>query len=290
MKKNTASGFSLIELSIVMIVVGLLISVGFSLMPNYLQSSKVTAARTQMKEIQNAIEGFAIANNRLPCPDSTGDGLEDLNASSICTAQHDNATGATNDTNDLPYRTLGLSNNRDPWGRVIKYAALMRRTTDTYCTTDDSCDLATKRDSTGATPTTLLRTDFCTKLTRSMNHILNSPSLTTDIGIARLQYATATVTKDADSDCTTGSKMAYILASSGFNDADQDTNTGGYTIVGGLFDGANNPGGRLCFENPDRVLRFLDASEQKSTDTPDNYDDIVLGGSVSGLISRLECN
>lgn len=288
MKKNTASGFSLIELSIAMIVVGFLISIGFSLVPNYLQSAKVTAARTQMKEIQNAIEGFAVANNRLPCPDTTttADGVEVFDATNTndCAAYHGFAA-AKNDTGNLPYRTLGLSNNRDPWGRIIKYAALMMRSTDAYCTTADTCDMAT-------TNGTISRANFCAKLSSALKHsqdatITTKP--TTDIHIARL--LPTNVSFNSGSLCSSptlnptvieGSVMAYILASSGFNDANQSGGTAG------IFDGMNNPGNSLCFENPDRVLRFLDGSEQSSTG--DNYDDIVLGGSVSGLISRLECN
>ncbi|MEO5369269.1 MAG: type II secretion system GspH family protein [Magnetococcus sp. DMHC-1] len=281
MKKNTASGFSLIELSIVMIVVGLLISIGFSLVPNYLQSAKVTAARTQMKEIQNAIEGFAIANNRLPCPDTDADGAENI-ASNICTA-YGITVGSRYNTADLPYRTLGLPNNRDPWGRIIKYAVYMMRTVTGNCTNAASCDFATDLVFDGSS-TSRTRTNFCSKLTTALQL---TRSISTEIYTARL--LSTNVGSDAGSLCNTGttmegSPMAYIVASSGFNNADQDTGTAG------LFDGTNDPGNKLCFENPDRVLRFLDASEQKSTDTPDNYDDIVLGGSVSGLISRLECN
>ncbi|MBF0152244.1 MAG: type II secretion system protein [Magnetococcales bacterium] len=280
MKKYAAGGFSLIELSIVMVIVGLLLSIGFSLMPNYLQSAKYSAARAQMKEIQNAIEGFAIANNRLPCPDIDSDGLENktVSTNTICDA-FGNTAGSRYDTADLPYRTLGLASNRDPWGRTIKYAVYMR-------TSGDTGDLAT-------TAGTINRTNFCTKLTTALtNSQTANANPSTDIHVARISSTTNndTYITNANSTCSTGTTvgtmegtvMAYILASSGINNANK-TNAAGY------FDGRNNPGNSLCFESPDRKLLLLD-SEQTSATVTNNYDDIVYTGSISGLISTLQCN
>ncbi|MBF0177035.1 MAG: type II secretion system protein [Magnetococcales bacterium] len=295
MKKHPSAGFSLIELSIVMVIVGLILAIGFSLVPNYLQSSKVSAARVQMKEIQSAIEGFAIANNRLPCPDTDSDGLENI-TSNVCVA-FGNTAGTRYDTADLPYRALGLASNRDPWGRAIKYATYMMRTVTGGCTNAASCDFATDQNFAG-TSTTRSRSDFCSKLTTALQLTPRDP--TKEIFTARLQSRSGL---NADSICTSGvggtvmdgSVMAYILASSGFNNANQDTSP---ALSAGVFDGKNDPGNSLCFDNPDRVLRSMDASDESSSTDPtygavgisDNYDDIVFGGSISGLISKLECN
>ncbi|MBF0426463.1 MAG: type II secretion system protein [Magnetococcales bacterium] len=311
MNKRIAAGFSLIELSIAMVIVGILIAIGFSLVPNYLQSAKYTAARAQMKEIQAAIEGFAIANNRLPCPSLTvvtattyGQEAVGNTTANICDVQHDRVGTAAYDTGDLPYRTLGLATNRDPWGRPIKYAVLMDQTSDglTICNGGAccgsasypySCDLATKYISNGSS-TTNTRTDFCSKLSFSTKHSQNAASTTKDIYTARVLTRGNPGTSTAFSSlCNTGTTVegsvaAYILASSGVTNA--DTTRSSSTGNDRYFDGKNYPGtSSFCFESPDRPLALLDGADAAGN-TTGNYDDIVYAGSIPGLMSTLQCN
>ncbi|MDP1682612.1 MAG: type II secretion system protein, partial [Burkholderiales bacterium] len=106
-----ARGFSLIEMAFVLIIVTLLL--GGLLVPFATQVEQKRIAETQkaMEEIKEALMGFAVANGRLPCPDTTNDGLEEACAS---------APGSTSTEGNLPWATLGVANS-DAWGNRFRY-------------------------------------------------------------------------------------------------------------------------------------------------------------------------
>jgi prepilin-type N-terminal cleavage/methylation domain-containing protein len=103
-------GFSLIEMAFVLVIVTLLL--GGLLVPFSTQVEQRRIAETQkgMEEIKEALIGFAVANGRLPCPDTTGDGQEDA-----CPIASTTSTGG-----NLPWVTLGTA-NADAWGRPFQY-------------------------------------------------------------------------------------------------------------------------------------------------------------------------
>lgn len=112
-------GFSLVELSIVVLIMGLLL--GGLMMPLSMQreNARFREANEQIQSTLNAIEGFAIVNGYLPCPatDAT-DGIS-APAAGGCTEQH----------GFVPATTLGLEGRRnddnlmlDPWGSPIRYS------------------------------------------------------------------------------------------------------------------------------------------------------------------------
>ena len=106
-----ASGFSLIEMAVVLFIVVLLL--GGLLVPFATQVEQRRIAETQktLEEIKGALIGFAIVNGRLPCPDTTGDGQADACAGILNTS----STGG-----NLPWVTLGVA-SADPWGRPFQY-------------------------------------------------------------------------------------------------------------------------------------------------------------------------
>lgn len=110
------SGFSLIEVAIVLLVMGLL--AGGLVMPLSAQMERVRVGDTRraMDDIREALLGFAVANGRLPCPangavatGTAGAGTE-LLVGNNCTA----IRGV------LPWATLGLPET-DAWGRRYTY-------------------------------------------------------------------------------------------------------------------------------------------------------------------------
>jgi type II secretory pathway pseudopilin PulG len=119
--RNRASGFTLLELSVVVLVVTLLI--GGLLVPLSTQVEQRNISDTQQRlvQIQDALIGFAIAHGRFPCPATVSSppqptdlGVEDPpTGTGICTHPIDGY---------VPGTTLGLTNidsqgfALDAWG------------------------------------------------------------------------------------------------------------------------------------------------------------------------------
>ena len=100
------SGFTLIELAIVLVVLGLLL--GGLLMPlaTQVDIARIRQTNDALDKVQEALLGFAIVNgNRLPCPAKDDLGVED------CTVA---------DEGFLPWRTLGVG-RYDAWGQAFRY-------------------------------------------------------------------------------------------------------------------------------------------------------------------------
>lgn len=111
-----AHGFTLIEIAIVLVIVGLLL--GGLLMPLATQVENARRQETQraLEEIRDAIIGFAVINGRLPCPDSdnTPDGVEDRSGvANSCTA-------LAGQLGVVPWVTLGVAGS-DAWGNRFIY-------------------------------------------------------------------------------------------------------------------------------------------------------------------------
>jgi prepilin-type N-terminal cleavage/methylation domain-containing protein len=116
MKPNSQNGFTLLEMAVVMIIIGLLL--GGMLVPLTAQMDQRNIADTQkaLSEIKEALIGFALANGRLPCPadptiatGSAGAGTERASC-----------TTAANSTGVLPWAILGV-NETDAWGHRYTY-------------------------------------------------------------------------------------------------------------------------------------------------------------------------
>ena len=107
----TSRGFTLIEMAIVLMIVGLLL--GGLLVPLSAQMDQRNNSATQkaLSEIKEAIFGYALANGRLPCPAKANIATGSLNAGMVdCTL----TTGV------LPWATLGV-NETDAWGNRYTY-------------------------------------------------------------------------------------------------------------------------------------------------------------------------
>src|SRR4051812_4133421 len=118
--RQRSCGFSLIELAVAMFVIVLLL--GSVLAPLAAQIEQRHASDTQkyLDEIKEALIGFAVANDRLPCPASvTSAGAESPAGGGACTNNYNGF---------VPAVTLGLSmvDNQgfavDPWGNRHPHA------------------------------------------------------------------------------------------------------------------------------------------------------------------------
>jgi len=109
--KKYISGFSLVEMAVVLIIIGLVIGALVTPLTAQVDQSHLSEANKDLSEIKEALLGYAVVNGFLPCPDIDGDGVADncINANST------SSTGG-----NLPWSTLGLK-SKDPWGRPYQY-------------------------------------------------------------------------------------------------------------------------------------------------------------------------
>lgn len=114
-----AAGFTLAEMAIVLVVVGLLLTSVLSTVSTQIEARNIGETQTRLNQIKDALIGFAQANGRLPCAaDGTlvtgaaGAGLEEITGN-VC------KTPATRYA-VLPWATLGVSET-DVWGRRFSY-------------------------------------------------------------------------------------------------------------------------------------------------------------------------
>ena len=201
-KTKCQKGFSLVELSIVLVIIGV---IGFFSIKFISQIGTQTLDEKFKSDLQiadSAIIGFIIANNRLPCPDTTGTGLENC--------------AVTNRQGGLPVKTLGIESSiQKKRGGLIRYGVY--RSSNISPASD--IDLAANIDRYEPRLPNLENSaqnnglDFCfalkiaSRLTTSDNNQLNIGSL--------------------------GINVAYVIADSGAIDANND---------GVLFDGTNGAG------------------------------------------------
>lgn len=76
-------GYSLVELAIVLAVTGVVGVVAWRLPQLLRPSAQGDTIAAELRFAEHSLEGFALTNNRLPCPDTVGDGFEHCNTNSV---------------------------------------------------------------------------------------------------------------------------------------------------------------------------------------------------------------
>lgn len=131
---NIKNGFTLVEMAIVLMIVGLLLGGLLPTISSQIEQQRTNETRKALEEIKDALYGFAVANGRLPCP-AFSSGQE-----SFCTTDTYPCTGSassvvqshgrcTNPFNGfVPAATLGITPTDsqgfalDGWSNRIRYA------------------------------------------------------------------------------------------------------------------------------------------------------------------------
>lgn len=110
--RPAAAGFTLLELAIALVVVGLLLGMLTPSLTLRLEQRRLAETRQALAEAEEALLGFAAANGRLPRP-----------ATSFASGE-ENAPPCADDaacTGFLPWQTLG-TRKTDGWGKLIRYS------------------------------------------------------------------------------------------------------------------------------------------------------------------------
>ncbi|MGL4602588.1 MAG: type II secretion system protein [Iodobacter sp.] len=111
MRLNT--GFTLVEIAIVLVIVGIVLAGGLSFFTAQVESQRLSEGRAQLAEIKESLLGFAVQRGYLPCPanPAAANTLEDRAANGQC----NRAEGT------IPGATLGLIRSTDPYGQPFTY-------------------------------------------------------------------------------------------------------------------------------------------------------------------------
>src|SRR5471032_91980 len=106
-------GFTLIEIAIVLVIVGLMIGGLVTPLTMQIEQRKISETQKSLDEAKEALAGFALRNGYLPCPAISADnGLEDR-VGNRC--RDEKRVGL------LPWATLGLG-KLDGWNHLYRYS------------------------------------------------------------------------------------------------------------------------------------------------------------------------
>jgi len=96
-------------MSIVLVITGIILSMGVSMMKSITRTTAIREARNTLHTVRNSLVTFAVSRGRLPCPDTDSDGVENCPVS-----------GCSNPPCGLPYTDLNCSST-DAWAQPFSY-------------------------------------------------------------------------------------------------------------------------------------------------------------------------
>ncbi len=252
---RSAGGFTLAELTVVLVIVALLFASAFVPLSTQLEVRNITDTRKQIEDIKEALIGFALSQGRLPCP------ADPTIASGSANAGIERAACSGNTlTGVVPWATLGLREG-DAWGRRFTY-----RVTETFA---DSIAASTH----GCTPApnplpTMSSYALCTEGDMTVN------------------------TRDTTSKLTSviANKVPAVIISHGRNGYGASQPTAVYMPdppATNADEATNKTAGTIDFISRDRTDDSTGCSDTLATGTPlCEFDDIVAWVPLTTLIAR----
>ncbi len=242
-------GFSLVELSIVLLILGLVI--GGLAMPLSVQreNARIKDANTQLHDVKKAVAGFALVNGHLPCPATpASSGFADPSGGG-CNVQHGFVPATTLDVNGTRNADNLLL---DPWGSPLRYSV-----SNSDADSNGSWDFTAPGEMSSVTMALL------------------APDL-----VVCSTAAGSTATACGSANVTLSDQSPLVIYSLGrdwtsFGSADQQENVGGN--LGGGASGANYP------VAADTVFVSRGRSDRSGAE----FDDLVLWMSANSLYHSL---
>jgi prepilin-type N-terminal cleavage/methylation domain-containing protein len=125
--KPLARGFTLIEIAIVLVVIGVLLSGGLLAITPVVQGAKVSETRQKIATVETALLGYVIQNGCLPCPAATGStttGQAQFGATTYTSGCNTGTCfGTVAGVGIVPWVTLGINEGDtiDAWGNRLTY-------------------------------------------------------------------------------------------------------------------------------------------------------------------------
>ncbi len=113
--KKPTTGFTLAEMAIVVLLIGIMMTMGLKMVTANLDNTAYSDTKAKQERIKTALIGFLRTNGRLPCPDSTAGVATGSEVTPCATAV--SAYGV------VPWQTLGLAREaaQDGWGNLFTY-------------------------------------------------------------------------------------------------------------------------------------------------------------------------
>ena len=110
-RRRRLSGFTLVELAVVIAILGLVLGTFLAPLRAQIDAARVRQTERMLDEIREALIGHAIARGALPCPDIVADGIDGAAPPACAGAALEGI---------LPFQTLGVP-RADAWGRLFRY-------------------------------------------------------------------------------------------------------------------------------------------------------------------------
>ena len=250
MNRIKNKGYSLLEIVVVLIIIGILFSLLYKYYPRVNQIEKQKVITTNTQYIDDALVGFAYSHGRLPFPDNDNDGLENV--------------GSNRGT--IPERTLGLAEKPvNDFNIPIVYALFRKE--NVHAKID--ADLATKKDRLFALLPNGTRIATLTALNQS-NTIDFCFALRTAANLPTVDTTSLYVSKSTPSYIK---NVAYVLVDAGKKDADGN---------GQLLDGINATG--INFEMANKIPTKLYDDKVNSTDFSELFGSLACGSVISAAL------
>lgn len=178
-------GFSLMELAIVLMIIGTLMSGVLVAVGQSAANARITNAKAQLREIEEALYGFAQAYGRLPCP-ATDSSVPANYEDTACSEPH----------GFIPSGTLGIQGPLnadgllvDPWQNPIRYSVIL----DELAGTPDFTDATSIQDffTDGTAVTNANTFEICEDSACAQNYSDTVPAVVLSMGANWASYSSA---------------------------------------------------------------------------------------------------